>query len=55
MYYDATSLPWVPPSPNLPTLEAALAYPGKVLVEGTNLSEGRGRGEALRAERRAVR
>jgi uncharacterized protein YbbC (DUF1343 family) len=41
-YYDATGLPWVLPSPNLPTLEAAMVYPGQVLLEGTNLSEGRG-------------
>ena len=42
MYYDATPLPWAPPSPNLPTLTAALVYPGTVLLEGANLSEGRG-------------
>jgi uncharacterized protein YbbC (DUF1343 family) len=41
-YYDATGLPWVLPSPNLPTLDAAIVYPGQVLLEGTNLSEGRG-------------
>jgi len=41
-YWDATGLPWVMPSPNLPTLEGALVYPGQVLLEGTNLSEGRG-------------
>ena len=41
-WYDETSLPWVPPSPNLPTLEAATVYPGQVLLEGTDLSEGRG-------------
>jgi uncharacterized protein YbbC (DUF1343 family) len=41
-YFDATGLPWVLPSPNLPTLEAAMVYPGQVLLEGTNLSEGRG-------------
>lgn len=34
--------PWWPPSPNLPALESALAYPGTVLIEGTSLSEGRG-------------
>lgn len=34
--------PWIPPSPNLPRLEGARVYPGMVLVEGTNLSEGRG-------------
>jgi uncharacterized protein YbbC (DUF1343 family) len=41
-YADETGLPWVMPSPNLPTLEGALVYPGQVLLEGTNLSEGRG-------------
>lgn len=41
-YFDATGLPWVLPSPNMPTLETALVYPGQVLLEGTNLSEGRG-------------
>jgi uncharacterized protein YbbC (DUF1343 family) len=40
--FDATGLPWVLPSPNLPTLDAALVYPGTVLLEGTNVSEGRG-------------
>ncbi len=40
--HDATGLPWVPPSPALPTFESALAYPGFCLFEGTNLSEGRG-------------
>jgi uncharacterized protein YbbC (DUF1343 family) len=39
---DATDLPWVFPSPNMPSLETALIYPGMCLVEGTNLSEGRG-------------
>ena len=37
-----TGLPWVSPSPNMPTLDTALVYPGGCLVEGTNLSEGRG-------------
>lgn len=41
-YFDETGLPWVLPSPNLPTLDGALVYPGQVLLEGTNLSEGRG-------------
>jgi uncharacterized protein YbbC (DUF1343 family) len=41
-WFDETSLPWVMPSPNLPTLEAATVYPGQVIIEGTNLSEGRG-------------
>jgi uncharacterized protein YbbC (DUF1343 family) len=41
-WYDDTGLAWVQPSPNLPTLDSAVVYPGMVLVEGTNLSEGRG-------------
>ena len=41
-YGDATGLPWVLPSPNIPTVEAAVVYPGTVLLEGTNISEGRG-------------
>ena len=42
MYYRETGLPWVAPSPNLPTPEAAAVYPGQVIWEGTNVSEGRG-------------
>lgn len=42
MWYDRTGLPWVMPSPNMPTLEAAIVYPGQCLLEGTNLSEARG-------------
>ncbi len=41
-WFDETSLPWVLPSPNLPTLTSATVYPGQVIIEGTNLSEGRG-------------
>lgn len=41
-FFDQTGLPWVLPSPNLPTLDSALVYPGMCLLEGTNLSEGRG-------------
>jgi len=41
-FLDQTGLHWVMPSPNLPTLESALVYPGTVLFEGTNVSEGRG-------------
>jgi len=41
-WYDQTSLTWVKPSPNLPTANATIVYPGQVLLEGTNLSEGRG-------------
>ncbi len=40
--FPGTGLPWVMPSPNLPTFEGLLVYPGMVLLEGTNLSEGRG-------------
>ncbi len=42
MYFQDTGLPWVPPSPNLPTPVSAMVYPGQVLLEGTNISEGRG-------------
>jgi uncharacterized protein YbbC (DUF1343 family) len=42
MWFDETSLPWVLPSPNMPTLDTATVYPGMVFLEGTNLSEGRG-------------
>ncbi|RDI63312.1 uncharacterized protein YbbC (DUF1343 family) [Nocardia pseudobrasiliensis] len=42
MYYDRTGLPWVLPSPNMPTPDTALTYSGLALFEGTNLSEGRG-------------
>ena len=42
MYYEDTGLPWVMPSPNMPTVDSAVVYPGTVLFEGTNVSEGRG-------------
>jgi uncharacterized protein YbbC (DUF1343 family) len=42
MLWEDTGLPWVFPSPNLPTLDTHLAYPAICLIEGTNLSEGRG-------------
>jgi uncharacterized protein YbbC (DUF1343 family) len=42
MYHDETGLPWVITSPNIPTLDTAIVYPGAVLFEGTTLSEGRG-------------
>jgi len=42
VWWDSTGLPWVPPSPNMPTLETAAIYPGLCLVEATTLSEGRG-------------
>ncbi|WP_250401648.1 exo-beta-N-acetylmuramidase NamZ family protein [Streptomyces cellostaticus] len=41
-FLDATGLPWVPPSPNMPTPDTALVYSGTCMFEGTNLSEGRG-------------
>ena len=40
--WDATGIPWIMPSPNMPTLDTAAVYPGTVLFEGTLLSEGRG-------------
>ncbi len=42
MYFDQTGLPWVMPSPNMPTLDTALVYPGTCLFEATTVSEGRG-------------
>ena len=42
MWFNDTGLPWVPPSPNMPTLTTATLYPGLCLFEGTNMSEGRG-------------
>ena len=42
MYFKDTGLPWVAPSPNLPTPVSAMVYPGQVIWEGTNISEGRG-------------
>jgi uncharacterized protein YbbC (DUF1343 family) len=42
MYFDETGLPWVLPSPNIPTLDTAIVYPGAVLFEGMLVSEGRG-------------
>ncbi|MFO1000525.1 MAG: DUF1343 domain-containing protein [Planctomycetaceae bacterium] len=41
-YFDETGRLWVPPSPNMQTVQTAVVYPGQVLLEGTNLSEGRG-------------
>ena len=46
-YFDETGLPWVPPSPNLPVFEGSCTFPGTVLLEGTNLSEGRGTTRSL--------
>jgi uncharacterized protein YbbC (DUF1343 family) len=42
MFHDEAAAPWVMPSPNMPTLDTAIAYPGTVLFEGTSTSEGRG-------------
>jgi uncharacterized protein YbbC (DUF1343 family) len=42
MWFDETGLQWVMPSPNMPTLDTATVYPGMCLLEGTNISEGRG-------------
>lgn len=41
-FYQDTGLPWVPPSPNMPSLTTAIVYPGMCLFEGLNISEGRG-------------
>ncbi|GIW87112.1 MAG: hypothetical protein KatS3mg108_1436 [Isosphaeraceae bacterium] len=42
MHWPETGIPWIAPSPNMPSYETALVYPGGCLIEGTNLSEGRG-------------
>lgn len=42
LWYDETDAPWVMPSPNMPTLETATVFPGTVIFEGTQMSEGRG-------------
>ncbi len=42
MYFSQTGLPWIAPSPNLPTPTSTIVYPGQVIWEGTNVSEGRG-------------
>jgi uncharacterized protein YbbC (DUF1343 family) len=47
MFFPETDLPWVLPSPNLPTWESALTFVGTVLFEGTNISEGRGTTRSL--------
>lgn len=47
MYFEDTKLPWVMPSPNLPTVEGCFTFVGTVLFEGTNISEGRGTTRAL--------
>lgn len=48
LWFDETGLPWIPPSPNIPTLESAIHYPGTCLFEGTSLSVGRGTPGAFR-------
>ncbi|WP_416221595.1 hypothetical protein [Rhodohalobacter sp.] len=45
--WPETGLEWIPPSPNLPSFEHVFAYVGTVIIEGTNLSEGRGTRESL--------
>ena len=47
MWWEQTGLQWVPPSPNMPSVESATHYPGTCLYEGTNLSVGRGTGAAF--------
>jgi uncharacterized protein YbbC (DUF1343 family) len=42
MFFEETGLPWLAPSPNIPSVQTALVYPGTCLFEGTNVSEGRG-------------
>ncbi len=42
MWYEDTGLPWIMPSPNMPAVDTATVYPGSVMLEGTNVSEGRG-------------
>ncbi len=42
LWFDQLHRVWIPPSPNMPTVQTAAVYPGQVLLEGTNLSEGRG-------------
>lgn len=54
MTYDVTGLPWVFPSPNLPTLDSVAMYPATCLVEGTTLSVGRGGRPSVRDRGRAV-
>jgi len=41
-WFEETGLPWVLPSPNIPTVDTTAVYPGAVMIEGTNVSEGRG-------------
>lgn len=48
MWFDQTNLSWMPPSPNIPHPGTALVYPGTCLIEGTNISEGRGTSDPFR-------
>ena len=48
MYFDDTNQSWISPSPNIPDLETAILYSGLCLIEGTNLSEGRGTGKPFK-------
>ncbi len=48
LWYDETDLPWIAPSPNMPWVDTAAFYPGVCLLEGTNLSEGRGTRQPFR-------
>src|SRR5438552_16865768 len=47
LWFDLTGLPWVKPSPNMPSLQSAILYPGLVAFEATNLSVGRSTPEAF--------
>jgi uncharacterized protein YbbC (DUF1343 family) len=47
VWFDLTGLPWVKPSPNMPSLQSAMLYPGLVAFEATNLSVGRGTPDAF--------
>ena len=52
VWFDLTGLPWVKPSPNMPSLQSAMLYPGLVAFEATNLSVGRGTPEAFQLSAR---
>ena len=54
MYFEDTGLPWVAPSPNLPTPASAMVYPGQVIWEGTNCVRGAGNDPAFRTVRRPL-
>lgn len=48
MSYEKTGIPWLPPSPNIPDIETAIIYPATILIEATNVSEGRGTDKPFR-------